>query len=313
MTISYIGPLRQGWERMVETLFRPFDVKKWFVMGFAAWLANLTYGGGGGGADGPEEISKAAESGLAEGVEEGLAQAVEAIRSLPGWILYAGAAGCVLVIAVVLLVLWVSARGKFIFLDNVVQNEGRIRLPWREYRREGDSLFGWLLFYVVVGVLIFGLVIGALAIAVLPAARSGAPDWPVITVAGAFLTVLIVAVAYLNLFLESFIVPIMFRHRVSAWSAWGRFLDLLRRHPGPLLLYGLFVLALLLLLAAAILALCLFTCCIGLILLAIPYIGTVLTLPVWVTFRAFSLHWLAQLDPDLDLFAVAGETRSLSE
>lgn len=304
MTISYIAPLRQGWERMVDILFRPFDVKKWFVIGFAAWLANLTNGGGGGGG-GADDVSEAADSGVAEGVAEGLDQAVEAFRSLPGWAFYAGAAGCVVVIAVVVLVLWLSARGKFIFLDNVVRNEGRIRLPWREYRREGDSLFGWLLAYLTACVLIFGLVIGAIVVAVLPALRSGTPNWPVITVAGIFLTVLVVAAAYINLFLDNFVVPIMFRHRISAWSAWGRFLDLLQPHPGHFLLYGLFVLGLLLLLAMVLLAICLFTCCIGWILLAIPYLGTVLTLPVWVTFRSFSVLWLAQLDADLDLFAAA--------
>ncbi len=45
-----------------------------------------------------------------------------------------------------------------------------------------------------------------------------------------------------------------------------------------------------------------FTCCIGLVLFIIPYIGTVVTLPVWYTFRAFSLEYLAQFGDDFSLF-----------
>jgi hypothetical protein len=32
-------------------------------------------------------------------------------------------------------------------------------------------------------------------------------------------------------------------------------------------------------------------------------VGTVILLPVWVTYRLFSVEFLAQFDPGLDLFA----------
>ena len=44
------------------------------------------------------------------------------------------------------------------------------------------------------------------------------------------------------------------------------------------------------------------TCCIAGCFLAIPYIGTVLLLPVLVFTRAYSLHFLAQFGPDYDVF-----------
>ena len=43
----------------------------------------------------------------------------------------------------------------------------------------------------------------------------------------------------------------------------------------------------------------------GFALLVIPYIGTVITLPIWYTFRAFSLEFLAQFGLDYDLFPPA--------
>ena len=49
----------------------------------------------------------------------------------------------------------------------------------------------------------------------------------------------------------------------------------------------------------------LFTCLLGFVLLVIPYIGTVITLPIWYTFRVFSLEFLAQFGLDYDLFPPA--------
>ncbi len=46
------------------------------------------------------------------------------------------------------------------------------------------------------------------------------------------------------------------------------------------------------------------TCCLGFLLLAIPYVGTVLLLPLLVAYRYLSLEFLAQFDPSLDVFAV---------
>ena len=46
------------------------------------------------------------------------------------------------------------------------------------------------------------------------------------------------------------------------------------------------------------------TCCIGWILLVIPYIGIVVTLPIWYWLRAFSVEFLAQFQPGRGLEAV---------
>jgi hypothetical protein len=46
----------------------------------------------------------------------------------------------------------------------------------------------------------------------------------------------------------------------------------------------------------------LFTCCIGFLLLIIPYIGSVVLLPVFYTFRAFSIEFLEQYGEEFVLF-----------
>src|SRR2546430_11487576 len=44
--IEIFKPFGEAFELMKKILFQPFDLKKWFIIGFAAWLANLGRGGG---------------------------------------------------------------------------------------------------------------------------------------------------------------------------------------------------------------------------------------------------------------------------
>src|SRR5436309_15078106 len=45
--ISVVTPVSAALERVKQVLFRPFDLGKWFVIGFCAWLAHLGENGGG--------------------------------------------------------------------------------------------------------------------------------------------------------------------------------------------------------------------------------------------------------------------------
>jgi hypothetical protein len=43
--VSVISPIGPSIRRIKEILFQPFELKKWFVIGFCAWLAKLGEGG----------------------------------------------------------------------------------------------------------------------------------------------------------------------------------------------------------------------------------------------------------------------------
>ncbi len=47
MNISVTDPIGRAIERTKRILFRPFQWRKWFVLGFCAFLAQLGEGGGG--------------------------------------------------------------------------------------------------------------------------------------------------------------------------------------------------------------------------------------------------------------------------
>jgi hypothetical protein len=44
------------------------------------------------------------------------------------------------------------------------------------------------------------------------------------------------------------------------------------------------------------------TCCIGFILFGLPYVSSLVTLPVLVTFRGLGPEFLAQFEPELSVF-----------
>jgi hypothetical protein len=295
MQIGFFAPLGRAFERMKHILWRPFDLATWLVLGFSAWLAGLADGAGGGGWKllSNDEDLPFAGSGLPELWQD----VVPSMVLLPAVILIVMA-----VATIIVLLLWLSSRAKLIFLDNVVQSRAAIVEPWHRLRDLGNSLFLWRLGFVVAcGLVVLVLLVLFFA----PAASLSLSDalealsYAAMAVGVMVLVVFGVFAGYVALFLEAFVIPIMYKYELKATEAWGAFLPWLKARPLPFLLYGLLVFALglgfVLLFAVA----CVLTCCI----LALPYVGTVILLPVWVTYRLFSVEFLAQFDPGLDLFA----------
>ncbi len=300
MELLYVAPLQRAWARMKGILFNPFDLGKWLVIGFSAWLARLAGGGGGGGTRlnlGRDHMSQLH-------VRQALRSAWEHLRAHPYWIALIVVAAVVLLVIAVLL-LWISSRGKFVFLDNVVHNRARIAEPWRRFAQRGNSLFLWRLGFMLACVLAFAAVatVAVVSAGGLSGFGFGSGRATAITIL-ALLTVAVwgVACAYVSLFLDSFVVPVMYRDDVGAVEAWRRVGPWIDRHLAGFLLYGLFVLVLAAALGVAVVVVGLMTCCVGLLLVVLPYVGSVVLLPFLVTYRAYSLEFLAQLDPGLAIF-----------
>lgn len=300
MTIVFYEPLSRGWERMKNALFKPFDLHKWLVVGFNAFLAGLMEGhNGGGGA----RASEKRDLGWHEFFHLP-GRIWDWLLDHPGWFIGIIFISMVL-IGVIILLTWLSSRGKFMFLDNVVLDKAEIARPWKEYAKESNSLFLWRL---VFGLIVFGVFIVYFSfLFVAGGALYEALDSPAVPILfligwGLLLLALITVTGYISLFLSDFVVPIMYKHRISTVAAWGRFLALFRKSPLQLLLYGLLIFVLGILFVIAVVIAGVMTCCIGFFLLILPYVGTVVTLPIWYTYRAFSLEFLAQFGPDYSLF-----------
>jgi MFS family permease len=302
MTIRFFEPLGRAWNRMKVALFRPFDLHKWLVVGFTAFLAGLAdWNHGSSGSSRVENNWTFREFLGFPG------RAWDWLMGNPLWsLLILFGISFLIVLGIVLL--WLSSRGKFMFLDNVVHDKAEVANPWREYKREGNSLFLWRLIFALVVFSFFVL----LAVLFFTGASQLYEEGhyhriPVLflVMIGLVLFFTFIVIGYISIFLDSFVVPVMYKERISATRAWGRFLSVFVKYPFHFILFGLLMLALVILFVISVIFAGLFTCCIGFFLLIIPYVGTVVTLPAWYWFRAFSVEFLAQCGDEFNVFPPA--------
>ena len=298
MTILFMEPIRHAWNRMKLALFRPFDIHKWFVVGFNAFLAGLFDASSGSG-------------GSRGGKNMGFGEFIHLPRTgwdwlmnHPGWAI-AILIAVVIAIAVVVVLTWVSSRGVFMFLDSIVRDRVEIAKPWREYAKEGNSLFMWRLFLGLITIVVFAGLAAYFFIQAAALYNGGfSRTVPIALIVGLGLLALVILLVcgYIILFLKDFVAALMYKNRISAGEAWKLFLRLLEKYPFHFLGYGILVFLLMLVFVFVVIVAGLVTCCVGWLLLVIPYIGTVVTLPVWYTLRAFSLEFLTQFGPEYNVF-----------
>ena len=294
MRIGYFEPLSRAWERTRVILWQPFDLANWLLLAFSAWVAGLTTD------TGSAAAARADSNDAGRQVWSGMDHAWDGISASAIWLPLA-IIGIMLGLAFAVLLLWVTSRFKFIFLGNVVRNEAEIVEPWKRHEALGNSLFLWRLCFSLACVL--GVVLVALLFFAPAAGFSFHDALEGLSVAAGVLGVLGlvlfgIAAAFVALLTESFVVPIMYRYEMPVMDAWRALVPWLRARPAHFVVYGLFVLMLAAIFAIFFCVFCMMTCCLA----AVPYLGTVLLLPVWVAYRLLSVEFLAQFHPDFDLF-----------
>jgi len=301
MQITFINPFSKAWERMKSALFRPFDIHKWFILGFTAFLAGLAHGNPTVSFLDIPDLEKMKSANF-EGIPERVIDWTHAHPFLFMLILTAIFFGIILV----LILTWLSSRGAFMFLDNVVGDRARVTAPWRQFGNLGNSLFLWRLGFGLICLLLtlpLAILSFLMFVPLLRGHNSGAYLLPFMGFMAAGLIIFLI-VSYVSLFANNFVVPIMYKYDLRVMAAWSQFIPILKSHPLSFVCYGLFVLALIIGVAiTVILAGCL-TCCLLFLLLLIPYISSVLLLPITYTYRAFSLEFLAQFGPEYTLFPI---------
>lgn len=280
-----------AFNRMVRILFHPFEAGKWFTLGFSAFLASL-----GGGFQFHSNNLKHDWPGLGEWIQSHFWEA-----------LFLGAGLFLLVLALVVVLNWIDCRGQFMFLDNVIHDRAAIREPWNRFRGPANQLFVFQLLVglgILAGLLLFGgLGIGA-AFLLRPVVGPLGSGWMLFGIVILSLVVLALLTGLILFFLvlEDFVVPVMYQRSLTPADALRCFLrDLL---PGRGWDFCRFYLLKLLMalggLTAIVFAGCL-TCCVGFL----PYLSSVLTLPISVFFLCYNLDFLAQIDPGLNAFEAA--------
>jgi hypothetical protein len=299
--VSVIDPLSPAFERVKIILFKPFDLGRWFVIGFCAWLAYLGTGGGGGG-------GKKAEWRSGEDIHHVAQEAKDFFLENMFWIIPVAIIFMLVMIVVWVLFTWLSSRGRFMFLHCVAENKAEVKIPWAKFREHAGSLF---LFRIVVGLVafaIFGLpfLIVAFSLVAMLAKSTFVPA--ILGIIAAVLVFILLGIVFwlIHRFTMDFVVPIMFLRTKSCTAAWREFLDLLSMNKARFVLYALFRIVIAIVIGfIVLLGFCIgFCCCCASILLLIPYIGTVILLPVYVFERSYSLYYIRQYGSQFDVFNI---------
>jgi hypothetical protein len=296
--VSVTAPVSPAIERMKQILFRPFDFGKWITIGFCAWLAYLgtmgyNYG----------QTTSSNRSSHSTSLEHARAYVAANLT----WIIPVAIVCVLIFIALCVLILWLQSRGIFMLLHCVALNRGEVVAPWHKYAREARSLWLFKLCLLAAGLVFVTPLVGAMFWVFSAPFRTGARLPPA---AFAVLSVMVliwicvaVPLGVVSGLTRQFAATIMYLRGVTCLEAWGVLLPIVHANAGRFILYLLFeiVIAIATFLILFVFVLC--TCCIGGILLAIPFVGSVVLLPVTIFWRCYSILYFAQYGPELNVFA----------
>ncbi|HTX22116.1 MAG TPA: hypothetical protein VMD27_09720 [Candidatus Aquilonibacter sp.] len=303
--ISVVEPVSPALEHVKRMLFKPFDLGKWFVIGFCAWLARLGESGGSNFNFGGNNFNNQTSGSSGESLRHGFEEAKDYVLNNLYWIIPVAALLIIFCFALGFLVMWLNSRGKFMFLHCVALNKADVAEPWRKFATEANSLFWFRFVLSLVGMALSLPLLIVIAVLIVQMVLRGEPDAAAIMLAvmlAMLFFLLVIIFALIQKFTADFVVPILFLRGGKCLNAWNEFWTLLCANAGKFTLYILFQIVLGMAIGVIVVLAILLTCCIAGCLMIIPYIGTVLLLPVFVFQRSYSLYFLRQFGPAYDVF-----------
>jgi hypothetical protein len=285
-------------EHTRKMLFEPFDIAKWFVLGFVIFLAQLISAdsGGWGGSRLQEKLNRHR---YGEGSAHELQQAAQWAVDHLGLILLIGIGLFVLFNLIGLVIQYLGARGHFMFLECVIENKAEVAVPWRNASRPAWSLFLWRLAIFILFFWCFVLLFALPVWGVIRTTAAGGFSFPGSLVSlvpfVAIFIPLAICTSLVDLLIRDFVTPVMLLHRIDLLGAVEKSIALWRGQLGNLLLYLLFRLIIGIFAGVVGMAVACFTCCIGIL----PVIYQTITAPIHVFVRSWTLAILEQMDPAL--------------
>ena len=129
--ISITDPIQPAIAHARRILFQPFSARKWFVLGFSAFLAQLGEGGSYNFNGNPFDHSASGGGTDFNSVTTWISEHLPLVIALAILIFLS-------ILALSVLFQWLSSRGQFMFLDGVARNQADIAEPWTRLGRLGN-------------------------------------------------------------------------------------------------------------------------------------------------------------------------------
>ena len=312
MRIQVFEPFSLGLRRMNNVLIRNFDLRKWLVVGFTVFLAGLIdFNRGGSGMNFRNDSINWQDKGWWD-VWQFPDMAWNWLMNNMIWF-FLGAIIFILIIALGLVLLWLSSRGHFMFLYNVVEDKAEIGIPWKRFRFLGNSLFIFRTLVTLIASFIFliGFIIEFIVLYNIYDSNgdTNGSFWLALGLGILVFLFLVLIFVCIEMFINDFLVQIMYKSDVGAFEGVRRLITLVSNHLGSFILYTLLKFGLSIAVVFVVMIIGFLTCCIGFFILAIPYISDVILLPISYTFRCFSVEFLEQFGSEYKLFPpVVSET-----
>ncbi len=325
MSISVGFAVSRAVARTRYVLFSTFDVKKWLALGLCAFLSQCDAGGGGGynfsnipgrwGPPAPPRPTTVPATG--PGSQPATQASTQPHDVMHAWIQWISAnwltvsvvilAGILAAFAATALFTWLASRGKFMFIDGIVQNHGAVVEPWGAFKQLGNSLFGWSLLLNLIGFStgIAIVVIGAaIAWPDLRAQHFGGMAITAIVSTAVLFIATSLAFMLVRMLLLDFVVPAMYLHNLRVRPAWQLVKrEIVAGYLGEIVLFYLMKILLMIVITGLSFAATCATCCIT----AVPFVGTVILLPFAVFMRCYGLCFIEQFGPRWTVFFDANQ------
>ena len=305
VTVSPVDAARAAYHHTRSQLF-PIRLEKWLVLGLLAFLdqCGRAFRGGGGSSGGGGGHGPGGPGGWPPDlghVGARVQQASEWLAAHATLVALGAVAGLLAFGVVAAVVLWLNARGVFMYADAVATGRAEVRRPWRQHAAAASSYFGWSLgitFAMVFTLLFAGGLVVATVFAFFAGRLQGTGGWlilaamiPVLVLLGLALPLLALA----GLALRDFVAPLQIATGLPCGAAARLLESLVVAQPGAFVLYLL--LKVLVVVATGLVVViggCL-TCCLGFL----PVVMQVVFQPLFHFERALSLMLLRQMGYDV--------------
>jgi hypothetical protein len=305
VTVSPIDAARAAYHHTRTQLF-PIRVERWLVLGLLAFLdqCGRAFRGGGGSTGGGHGHLPGGPGDWRADIDHAgawLQNAFEWIAAHATLVALGAVLGLLVFGVVAAVVLWVNARGVFMYADAVATGRAELSRPWRQHAAAASSYFGWSLGVTFAGVftLLFaaGLVV-VTAFAFVSGRLEGSGGGLMLAAMVPVLLLLALALPLLalaGLALRDFVAPLQLATGLPCGAAARLLESLVVAQPGAFVLYLLVKLLIVVATGLVIVIGGCLTCCLGFV----PIVMQTLFQPLFHFERAVSLMLLRQMGYDV--------------
>ena len=303
--VSPVDAARAAYHHTRSQLF-PIRLERWLVLGLLAFLdqCGRAFRGGGGSTGGGDGHGPGGPGGFPpdfDHVGAWLQRASEWLAAHAAVVALGVVLGLLVFGVLAAFVLWVNARGVFMYADAVATGRAEVGRPWREHAAAASSYFGWSLgitFALVFTFLFAGGLVVATVFAFVAGRLQGTGGWLIVAAMVPVLALLALALPLLalgGLALRDFVAPLQLATGLPCGAAARLLESLVVAQPGAFVLYLL--LKLLVVVGTGLVVViggCL-TCCLGFL----PVVMQTVFQPLFFFERAVSLGLLRQMGYDV--------------